>query len=128
VNGRGGNMRYKPGDSEDLPVLSEVHLYMPTIPAAAGQTVNLSLDQVQKIEVLERDRKRTTNSYVIGAIGYTLGAMAVALVIIAATKSSCPFVSAHDGTVTEWYAATEDQQRAERSAVHGFRRSAGDQT
>lgn len=97
VNGRGGNMHYRKGDANDAGVLSEVHLYVPTLNASAGETVNLSLDQVQKIEVIEKDKKRTTNSYVIGAIGYTLGALAVATIIIAATKSSCPFVSAHDG-------------------------------
>jgi len=97
VNGRGGKMRYKISNANDAGVLSEVHLYVPTFTASAGEVVNLSLDQVQKIEVIEKDKKRTTNSYVIGAIGYTLGAFVVASIIILATKSSCPFVSAHDG-------------------------------
>ena len=97
VNGRGGKMRYQKNNLNDLPVLSEVHLYAPSLTASVGQPFSLPLDQVQKIEVIEKDIKRTTNSYVIGALGYTLGAMTVALVIIAATKSSCPFVSAYDG-------------------------------
>ena len=97
VGGRNGNMRYKKHDFDDLKVLTEVHLYAPSQHVKAGEKLTLPLDQVQKIEVIEKDTKRTTNSYVIGAIGYTLGAMAVALVIIAATKSSCPFVSAYDG-------------------------------
>src|SRR5205085_7884414 len=46
---------------------------------------------------LQRDKDRKTGSYIIGAIGYTLGAAVLVAVIIAALKSSCPFVSAYDG-------------------------------
>lgn len=95
---RNGKMQYQKSNPEDLAVLSEVHLYAPVARAAVGETVTLPLDQVQKIEVIEHDKKRTTNSYVIGALGATLGAFAVAMIIVAATKSSCPFVSANDGT------------------------------
>lgn len=95
---RNGKMQYKKSNPEDLAVLSEVHLYAPVVKASVRETITLPLDQVQKIEVIEHDKKRTTNSYVIGAIGATLGAFAVALIIVAATKTSCPFVSANDGT------------------------------
>ncbi|RYZ30216.1 MAG: hypothetical protein EOO10_03580, partial [Chitinophagaceae bacterium] len=99
VNGRRSNQQYKKYDPLDKGVLNEVHFYVPTTrEAKAGHSFQLPLDQVQKIEVIEKDRGRTTGSYVIGAIGYTLGAFAVAAIIIAATKSSCPFVSAYDGT------------------------------
>lgn len=94
VKGRNARMRYTPAD---IPVLTEVHLYATQDkPASVGSYI-LALDRIQKIEVIEKDRKRTTNSYVIGALGYTLGAFTVAGIIIAATKSSCPFVSAYDG-------------------------------
>lgn len=88
-----GKMRY----SEPY-VLTEVHIYMPEDNNAKPGNYTLSLDQIQKIEILQKDKKRTTNSYVIGALGYTLGAVVVAGIIIAATKSSCPFVSAYDGS------------------------------
>lgn len=97
VNGRGGNLRYSKHKLTDTGVLTEVHLYAPAERLMFGDNYSLPLDNVQKIEVLEKDAKRTTDSYVIGAIGYTLGAAAVALIIVAATKSSCPFVSAYDG-------------------------------
>jgi hypothetical protein len=97
-NGHKGNLQYKKIDINEVQVLSEVHLYTAsTSKITIGENFSLPLDQVQKIEVIEKDRKRTTNSYVIGAIGYTLGAMVVVGIIIAATKSSCPFVSAYDG-------------------------------
>jgi hypothetical protein len=95
-NGPKQNLKYKKSTQEG--VLNEVHFYIPydsTIQVPSSYT--LALDKVQKIEVIEKDKKRTTNSWVIGTIGYTLGAMAVAIIIIAATKSSCPFVSADDG-------------------------------
>lgn len=97
VNGRNGNQQYKKYNELDLGVLNEVHFYTAPMQAKPGEKLQLNLDQVQKIEVIEKDKARTTNSYVIGAIGYTLGAFLVAAIIVAAVKSSCPFVSAYDG-------------------------------
>ena len=85
-----GKMRYN-----EAYVLSEVHLYIDNDSLLNMDSFTLALDRIQKIEVIEKDKKRTTNSYVIGALGYTIGAFAVAAIIIAATKSSCPFVSAY---------------------------------
>ena len=97
VNGRNGNMRYKKGTPEDLGVLNEVHIYMQPDNSTSTGNYTLQLDKVQKIEIIEQDKGRTTASYVVGAIGYTLAAAALVTVIIAALKSSCPFVSAYDG-------------------------------
>lgn len=97
IKGRGANMRYKGGESNDLLVLNEVHFYTPYDASAMVGNYTLSLNKIEKIEVIEKDRKRTTSSYVIGAVGYTLAAFAVVMVIAIATKSSCPFVSAYDG-------------------------------
>ena len=93
--GRNGNMRYKTSNPEDLFVLNEVHFFIVPDNTASLGKYTFALDKVQKIEVIEKDKKRTTNSYVLGAIGYTLGTMVVVGIIIAATKSSCPFVSAY---------------------------------
>ncbi|MBK7561174.1 MAG: hypothetical protein IPI68_06530 [Chitinophagaceae bacterium] len=96
VNGRNGRMGYKKTESSDMGVLSEVHFYIPKDHTAATGNYTLQLDKITKIEVLEHDKKRTANSYVIGAVGYTLGAITVAAVIFVALKSSCPFVSAYN--------------------------------
>ncbi len=93
--GRNGNMRYKKSDINDLSVLNEVHFYINAAESTSFGKYTLQLEKVQKIEVIEKDKKRTANSYVIGALGYTVGAFVVAAVIVAATKSSCPFVSAY---------------------------------
>lgn len=95
-NGFKGKMRYKK-TPEQLPILNEVHLYISQDNLIKPGDYTLQVEKVQKIEVLEKDKGRTTGSYVIGALGYTLGAVAVAAIIVAATKSSCPFVSAYDG-------------------------------
>jgi hypothetical protein len=95
--GRGGQMRYRKNDSDEKLVLNEVHFYIPSDSNTAVGTYTLQLDKVEKIEVLEKDGPRTTSSYIIGAIGYTIGSLAVVAIIIAATKSSCPFVSAYEG-------------------------------
>ncbi len=87
-------MQYK---TSDFPVLTEVHLYIAQDTPLSMGSYTLALDRIGKIEVIEEDRKRTTNSYVSGAVGYTLDTIAIAAIIIAATKSSCPFVSANTG-------------------------------
>jgi hypothetical protein len=93
--GRRGVMQYKPTEPNDAGVLNEVHFYIsPDTSISAGHCV-LQLDKIQKIEVIQNDKGRTTGSYIIGALGYTIGAIAVVAIIVAATKSSCPFVSAY---------------------------------
>lgn len=97
VNGLKGKRQYKTTRLEGLKLLSEVHFFTPYDSSVRQGTYVLQLDKVQKIEIIQHDRKRTTNSYVIGAVGYTLGAAALVVIIAAALKSSCPFVSAYDG-------------------------------
>lgn len=95
VNGRNGKKSYKKNEVSDLAVLNEVHFYIPKDNTAVAGEYTLQLNNVTRIEVIEHDKKRTTNSYVLGAIGGTLGVAALAAIIIAVTKSSCPFVSAY---------------------------------
>ncbi len=91
------NLKYKKNIPGENSVINEVHLYIPHNPSINIGIYTLDLNQVQKIEVLQHDKAKTTSSYVIGAVGYTIGAFLVAIAIVAATKSSCPFVSAYDG-------------------------------
>ncbi|MBP6023758.1 hypothetical protein [Ferruginibacter sp.] len=97
VNGRRGKMRYNKGRDEDKGVINEVHFYILADNTTTFGNYTLQLDRVQKIEIIEKDKAKTTSSYVIGAIGYTLGTVALVAIIAVATKSSCPFVSAYDG-------------------------------
>lgn len=90
------NMKYK--DNESGAVLNEVHIFLTdNAKLDTAGTITLPLDQIVKIEVIQHDRKRTNSSYVLGGIGIGLGVMVLAGVIIALTKSSCPFISVYDG-------------------------------
>jgi hypothetical protein len=97
VKGRGGNFRYRDNSPIDRQVLNEVHFYITIDSSAKTGQYTLAMDKIQKIEILEKDKKRTTNSYVIGGLGVALGTLALVTAIIIATKSSCPFVSVFDG-------------------------------
>lgn len=89
---------YRYNQQKESDVLNEVHIYSKntTLPDI-NKTFTLPLDQIEKIEVIEHDKSRTTSSYVLGGVGIGLGVVAVAAVIVALTKSSCPFVSVYDG-------------------------------
>ncbi len=83
----------------EVSMLNEVHFFIaPDYDIPQSGVYILDLDKIQKIEVIEKDRKRTTNSYVLGAVGTAAGAFALSSLLIMAFKSSCPFVSAFDGT------------------------------
>lgn len=97
ANGPNGKMKYKKYTTMGDMLLNEVHFHITPDNTATAGPYKLQLDQIQKIEVIEKDSKRTTNSYVIGAFCYTLGAIALVTIIAYATKSSCPFVSAYTG-------------------------------
>lgn len=98
----------KKGKPEDA-LLQEVHLFVSdTTPLDITHPFVLPLSAVEKIEVIENDKKRTTSSYVWGAVGITLGA-ALAVVLIAviidalipdpqpSTNGSCPYISTLNG-------------------------------
>lgn len=78
-------------------VLNIVHVYITSLQAGAADGVSIPFAAIQRIDLIEKDSGKTTASYVLGSIGATAGVFAVLLVIIALTKSSCPFVYAYDG-------------------------------
>lgn len=107
-NGLNGKMRYNKRPEYDSDtyqtnkkemddVLNEVHFFVSEDqPTEYGQ-FTLDLQKINKMEIIQFDKKRTTKSYVIGVVGVSLGALALVAIIVAAAKSSCPFVSAYDG-------------------------------
>lgn len=85
-------------ENPDTMVLNEVHFFITpdkSIPSNGKYTMDL--DKIIKIEVIEKDKNRTKNSYVLGTVGITMGVIITVAIIVAATKSSCPFVSAYNG-------------------------------
>lgn len=95
-HGLGGHMRYKKYKPDSV-VLSEVYFFIPPDSTVrTGSSFTLDLSRIQKVEVLIKDKGRTTRSYIQGGLGITLGVVGVAAIIFAVLKSSCPFVSAND--------------------------------
>jgi hypothetical protein len=89
-----GKYRYKSSESA---VLDELHMYTTVSPPPFGQLATFNMSDIAKIEVLERDKVRSTVNTLLVVAGVTVGVFAVAGAVYAATKSSCPFVSAYDG-------------------------------
>ncbi|MEO7312778.1 MAG: hypothetical protein ABIX01_20510 [Chitinophagaceae bacterium] len=77
VNGRKGKMRYREFAKMDIRVLEEVHLYVPGDTDAGIGPYTISMDKIAKIEVVEKDRARTTSSWLLGGLGYSLACFAI---------------------------------------------------
>lgn len=89
--------RYKKNKPEAA-VLNEVHLYIQKDNTANKQMPYvLNIDKVEKMEIINKDKARTTASYVIGGVGIGVGSAAVIGIVVAAL-TSCPFVSSYDGS------------------------------
>ncbi len=86
-NGTGGKMKYqiKSDSTEDeTVVLNEVHIYLiPGIKTETGPYI-LALENVQKGEIIEKDKIKTKKSHKTGTIiGVSLAAVGAAGIIIA---------------------------------------------
>lgn len=84
--------------STETAVLNEVHLYTSAYSKDdMGKSIVLPVKEIYKIEVIERDRAKSSSTTLLTAAGVTIGALALVAVIVALTKSSCPFISVYDG-------------------------------
>lgn len=61
-------MTYVKNDPAGILVLNEVHFHIQPDNTAVIGSYTLQLDKIQKIEVIEKDKKRTTNSHIFGAL------------------------------------------------------------
>ena len=81
TNGVKGKMKYEANSTMGTMLLNEVHFQIqPDSTAVIGPYV-LPLDKIQRIEVIEKDKKRTANSFVFGTLGVILGVVAVLFII-----------------------------------------------
>lgn len=95
ITDEGRDDRYK--KSNDA-VLQEVHLYTDLVDLGTiGDLVEISISDITKLEVIEKNKAKSTGVTVLTAAGIAVGLYAVLIVIILLTKSSCPFISAYDG-------------------------------
>lgn len=105
IRERTKSYNYSKSKYEDV-VLNEVHLFISdTVKIDTSHTYTLPLSIIEKIEVIEYDRDKSSRSRILGTIGLVLGAGLVVLIIAAATApepepeptSSCPYISVYDG-------------------------------
>jgi hypothetical protein len=74
--------------------LNEIHFYVnENIIPELGSIVTIPLSDINLISVNDKNTGRT----VLNVVGGTVGTLAVLVIIIAATKSSCPFVYVNNG-------------------------------
>ncbi|GGD15696.1 hypothetical protein [Flavobacterium orientale] len=86
-------------DKKKVIKTNEVHFYTSQeIPFEVGKSITIPYDQIEKVEVYDKDSGRT----LLNVLGFTFGTIAVIAIIIAATKSSCPFVYVKNGETFEF--------------------------
>jgi hypothetical protein len=85
VKSAGRNKKYRKSDPLNSMVLNEVHFFMPQDTAAAFGAYTLLLDSIQKIEIIEKDKNRTTGSHILGGVLFTIGILAIFSAIFASS-------------------------------------------
>jgi hypothetical protein len=105
---RDHRMRYIKKNPNDLKVLTEVHLYLnPATRITAGDVV-IPLQDIQKIDVIKKNKAKTTTSYIVGSVIGVIGIVGTIAIISALTspdpppppppvspEGSCPYISAY---------------------------------
>jgi hypothetical protein len=91
----GFSPRYKLKDK--AVVLNIVHIYVSDVQGGPEDRVSIPFAAIKQIDLVEKNTRKTTASYVFGGLGIAFGAFVVIGVIAILTKSSCPFVYAYDG-------------------------------
>lgn len=71
TNGGGGKLKYKKPnytDEDETAVLNEVHIYL--VPGSKIETgpFTLALENIQKAEIIEKDKEKTRKSHVMGTV------------------------------------------------------------
>ncbi|WP_395044567.1 hypothetical protein [Flavobacterium sp.] len=85
------SMRYKASKSDKT---FEIHFYInDALQKTMGSQVSIPFSSIVKTNVYQTD----TGRVIFSVLGYTVGVAAFILIIIAATKSSCPFVYIKNG-------------------------------
>lgn len=95
LNDEKGKYRYYKKATQ---VLQEVHVFTKLDTSARmEQSVNIPFKDITRLEVIERDKGKSTGVTILAAVGITIGTMAVISAIAIALKESCPFISVYDG-------------------------------
>jgi hypothetical protein len=78
------SLKYKASKGQDV-VLNEVHIYIPSDSSLrAGNKYNLDFNKIAKVEIIEKDKEKTSSSTVWSTVGIAAGTAAIIWLIIAA--------------------------------------------
>jgi hypothetical protein len=77
-------------------ILHEVHMYLKNDGLKTG-SAKIPLTNIKEIRIVERDSGKTVASHLFGTLGIIAGVCVIIGVIVALTKSSCPYIYAFDG-------------------------------
>jgi hypothetical protein len=97
VNPEGANRFRNRDNFNETHVLNEVHIYTTELTKLHGIRAAIPLTSIEKIEIYEKDKATTVASWTVGTIGVIALGFLVIGVIVALTKSSCPFIYISDG-------------------------------
>ena len=87
----GKTYRYNKGKTDPL---NEIHIYLNNnFDLEQNTNISIPISEVDRIAVVDKNVGKT----IISIVGSTIGVLAVAIIIVALTKSSCPFVYSYDG-------------------------------
>lgn len=87
LNGRKGKFRYGPKPASERNVLDEAHFYMLADTRITIGTHILPLNNIQKIEVIEKDESRTSRSAGIGFVAGLVSLVAWGWLLLIAVQS-----------------------------------------
>lgn len=87
-----------PHDKYDRSILNEVHIYMKEGSVMPPTGISkIPLDDIKEIRIIQTDGAATLFTFIIGTAAVIVGFYILLVIIIALTKSSCPYVYSYDG-------------------------------
>lgn len=99
LNGN-GSWKFKSGRHE---VLNEIHIFTKdTAALPLHSPVTIPLASLTRLDIIDKNSGKTTVSYVLTTFGIVIGVFVLLLIIVALTKSSCPFIYVHNGESYEF--------------------------
>jgi len=75
----------------------EVHFYISEYMEDQNAQITIPITSITKIEIYDKDVSANTASSIFTSLGIVAGIVVIVGVIVALTKSSCPFVYTHEG-------------------------------
>jgi hypothetical protein len=98
VKTEGPNRYKKRTTHNETYIINQVHIYVTEFVEADSSKISVPIEAIKKIEIYDKDKEATAASFIFGTVGLAASAFAVLLIIVALTKSSCPFVYVNNGS------------------------------